>query len=86
LHECHAAAGRRKDLDPAVVTDDPVCADDDCSPGADRDAGVLRAEPDDLVELGVAKAQPGITKCGVDSKKRFTIGPEPTNVYPPVMH
>ena len=31
-------------------------------------------------------AVPGVAKCRVDSEKRIAVGPEPTNVYPPVAH
>src|ERR1039457_5071611 len=86
LHDCHETARRRKYLDPAVVTDDPIYANEDCPSGADRDAGVPWVESDDLIELVVAKALPCITKCGIDSEKRFTVGPEPTNVYPRIVH
>jgi hypothetical protein len=75
LHNGHETPRRLEDLDPAVVAYDSVSADEDCSSGANRDAGVLQAESDDLVELLVAKALPCLTQCGVDSEKRFTIGP-----------
>src|SRR5690348_15600717 len=86
LHDGHPAAGRLEDLHPAVVTDDCVGADDSGSTAADSYAGVLRAESDDLAELVAAEALPCITKCGVESEKRFTVGPQPADVHPPVVH
>lgn len=86
LHDCQQAVRRLKDFDPAIVANDPISANQDCSPGADGDTGVLRAEADDLVELVVAKALPCITKGGIDSEKRFPVGPESANVYPRAVH
>src|SRR5215831_3323193 len=85
LHDRHQTA-RRKHFDPAVVADFPISADKDCPPGTDRDTGVVRAEPDDLAELVVAQAVPGITKGGIDSEKRFTVGPQTANMDPRVAH
>jgi hypothetical protein len=78
----------QKDLDPAVISDHPICAHEDCPPDADGDgdAGVLPAEQYDLVVVVVAVAVPDVAKCRVDSEKRIAVGPEPTNVYPPVAH
>src|SRR6266581_556684 len=86
LHDGDATVRRREDLDPAVIADDPVRANEDCPSGADRDAGVLRDESDDLIELVVAEAVPRITKCGVDSEKRLTVGPQPANMRPRLAH
>jgi hypothetical protein len=41
LDDRQETARRLEDLDPAVITDDAVSADDDRSPVPDRDAGVL---------------------------------------------
>jgi hypothetical protein len=42
LHECQAAR-RLENLDPTVIADYPISADEDCPPSADGDTGVLRA-------------------------------------------
>lgn len=86
LHNCHQAAGRFEDLDPTVIADDSVAANHECFSGADRDAGVLRAKTDDLVEIVLAETVPCITKCGVDSEKRLTVTPETTDVHPGILH
>ena len=86
LHDCHLAAHGLKNLDPAVVADDPIATDKDCPPGADRDPGVLPAMPDDLIEVVLAKALPSIPERGIDSEKRLTVSPEPANVRPQVVH
>jgi hypothetical protein len=86
LDDRQETARRLEDLDPAVITDDAVSADDDRSPVPDRDAGVLQAEFDDLVELVVTEAVPRTTKRGVDREKRLAVGPEPADVHPRASH
>jgi hypothetical protein len=66
---------RGEHLDPAVVTHQPVAADEDRSTGADLDTGLVPREGDDLIVVVVVEAVPRLAKCRVHREKRLVVGP-----------